>query len=182
MEVKTKVCTKCHLEKSLENDFSKHPYALDGRASWCKSCFGEWHKKYEYKRRRNPETRAAILEKDRKYNKSRTSLSLRRSSIKRKYGISLEEWERIFELQGRKCACCGSSEPRSEKGWHMDHNHETGNNRGILCHPCNVVLGLVKESSEHLEKLIAYLRANKSFSMGEKPGTISPMLVMKVAA
>jgi len=65
----------------------------------------------------------------------------------------------MFEAQGHKCACCGSTEPNHKKGWQLDHDHETGENRGIVCGPCNTVLGLVRDSVEHLEKLKAYLKS-----------------------
>lgn len=77
---------------------------------------------------------------------------------KRVYGISLEEKERIFESQGRKCASCGRTESGSKKGWTMDHSHETGELRGILCSPCNVALGMVNDSIERLHQLETYLR------------------------
>jgi hypothetical protein len=41
--------------------------------------------------------------------------------------------------------------------YHVDHCHKTNKRRGLLCHKCNVGLGMVQDSVEHLEKLIAYL-------------------------
>jgi len=82
----------------------------------------------------------------------------KRLRTKRVYGISLEERERIFESQGRTCASCGNTEPGSKKGWAIDHNHETDEIRGILCTPCNVALGMVKDSIERLHQLETYLR------------------------
>ena len=152
----TKICTKCRLPKSLD-DFAGHPHAADGKQSWCRTCFGEWHKGYEHERRHNPETRPLVLARDKRGNQKRTRLDHRRNNLRRKHGLSLEEWERIFETQGRRCAACGSEGPRSKKGWATDHSHLTGKVRGILCQPCNMVLGLVTESVSTLRGLIAYL-------------------------
>lgn len=180
--MKTKVCTKCHLEKSLENDFSKHPHTLDGRSSWCRACFREWHTKYEYERRHNPETRTLVLVKDKRSNQKRTSLDHRRNNLKKQYGLSLSQWEQLFEKQGRKCSACGNLEPSGKKGWATDHDHETGKIRGILCQPCNMALGLLQDSIGRLEKLMAYLKTNKPISIEENILTISPTFVMKAVA
>ena len=73
------------------------------------------------------------------------------------YGITAEQWDAAFESQGRACACCGATEPRSKTGWHTDHDHETKQFRGILCHHCNTALGLVKDSLTVLDKMKIYL-------------------------
>jgi Recombination endonuclease VII len=77
--------------------------------------------------------------------------------LKARYGISIEQWEAMFEAQGRKCACCGSDDPKSKKGWQTDHCHETGLIRGILCAPCNRALGHSQEDSARLQALVRYL-------------------------
>jgi hypothetical protein len=82
----------------------------------------------------------------------------RRSIIlKHVYGITLEEWQRLFEAQGSVCACCGTDDPKHKKGWHTDHDHATGKVRGILCRPCNQVLSY-HTTVESLELAVAYLR------------------------
>jgi hypothetical protein len=53
------------------------------------------------------------------------------------------------------CECCG--EPPRRRALHYDHNHVTGAFRGWLCHGCNVALGAVGDSTDRLERLIAYL-------------------------
>ena len=154
-----KTCTKCGLEKSLVGDFSKHPHAKDGRASWCRGCFNTWHKEYAKHRRLNPDTRTAVLAKDKQWNATKTPRMNANYKLKQKYGISLEEKELALKLQGGVCKCCGSPEPRSKKGWVLDHDHVTSELRGVLCHSCNLILGMVNESKDHLHKLVAYLEA-----------------------
>jgi hypothetical protein len=80
----------------------------------------------------------------------------RGSSIPRKYGISLAEWEAMFDQQGRACAICRTTEP-GKLYWNTDHCHETGIVRGILCSRCNHGLGLFKDRVVNLSSGITYL-------------------------
>ena len=85
--------------------------------------------------------------------------------LKRRYGITAEEWEMIFEAQGRCCAICNS--PTSGKQqWHVDHAHGSKRVRGILCHMCNLLLGSAVDNCDNLRAAIAYLIANQSNSRG----------------
>jgi len=72
------------------------------------------------------------------------------------YGLSIEQWNDLFIAQGRRCAACGCAK-HGGKNWHTDHDHATNKVRGILCHPCNVALGQVKDRVEVLYKLAQYL-------------------------
>lgn len=78
--------------------------------------------------------------------------------LKRIYGITLEQWESQFESQDSKCAICGTDEPGKRNTWSTDHNHSTGEVRGILCHICNVMLGHCDDSIDRLERAISYLQ------------------------
>lgn len=57
------------------------------------------------------------------------------------YGLSEEQWNDLFDAQGRTCAIC-KTEKSGGKSWHTDHDHKTGRVRGILCFRCNVNLGI----------------------------------------
>lgn len=85
-------------------------------------------------------------------------LNAKRGNLKRNYGITPEQKQELFERQRGVCAACGTDQPGSRKGWHLDHCHSTKQVRGILCHPCNLSLGHVKDSIERLQQLIAYLQ------------------------
>lgn len=78
--------------------------------------------------------------------------------VKRKYGLTQEEWDARFESQGSGCASCGTSEPGTVHGWATDHDHVTGLVREILCHGCNVSLGQLAEDPERIEALARYAR------------------------
>lgn len=78
-------------------------------------------------------------------------------SLKRNYGITLVEFEQMLLGHGGGCAICRSTEPGWSKGWHVDHNHQTGVVRGVLCHRCNLMIGLAKERPERLRAAASYL-------------------------
>ncbi|WP_461318041.1 endonuclease VII domain-containing protein [Bradyrhizobium barranii] len=78
--------------------------------------------------------------------------------VKSRYGITLEQRDGLLAAQGGVCAMCGADNPR--KGgmdWSVDHCHDTGKVRGILCHPCNAGIGLLGHDKQLLSKAIQYL-------------------------
>lgn len=82
--------------------------------------------------------------------------TVRKSHLKQLFNITPEEYDRKFEEQGGVCACCGS--PPGKKRLGVDHDHETGVVRSLLCDNCNQGIGKAKESIQRLESWIAYLR------------------------
>lgn len=84
----------------------------------------------------------------------------RKHKLKRSYGLTIEEWNAMFEKQGKACAICGSTDPgATNHKFHTDHCHKTKAVRGILCQPCNTGLGKFKDSPELMRKAIQYLGA-----------------------
>jgi hypothetical protein len=81
----------------------------------------------------------------------------RQASRSYKYGITADDFKQMFETQQGKCAIC-NEEPKTKRGLHVDHDHETGKVRGLLCHGCNVALGSFKDVTL-LNKAIEYLRS-----------------------
>lgn len=77
--------------------------------------------------------------------------------LKRNYNITIEEYNRLFSEQEGKCAICGKHQNDLKKKLSVDHNHETGNIRGLLCINCNLSLGHAKEDIDILLKMIDYL-------------------------
>ena|SRR3990170_4604657 len=76
----------------------------------------------------------------------------RTSSVRVRYGV---EWE---TLEGRPCGICGT-DSFNARGPNVDHDHATGQVRGVLCHNCNTGLGLLGE--ENLERAMTYLRGER---------------------
>jgi hypothetical protein len=77
--------------------------------------------------------------------------------LKRNYNITFEEYNKLFAEQEGKCAICGVHQNDLKKKLSVDHNHETGEIRGLLCNSCNLSLGHAKEDTKILLKMIDYL-------------------------
>lgn len=87
------------------------------------------------------------------------SAELKRDSTLRKYGLTRTQYDAMMSEQGGGCAVCGSTDTQRNRveGLLVDHDHESGRVRGLLCHPCNVVLGFVRDDPERLRSLLSYL-------------------------
>jgi hypothetical protein len=91
-------------------------------------------------------------------------------AVKRNYGLSLEEYYNLVHQQENRCAICGESETRWNRARKLrrlsvDHDHITGQVRGLLCHGCNMLIGFSYESMERLKWAIDYLRIHKTNSV-----------------
>lgn len=118
--------------------------------SGCVTCGRErCRKHYQANTERRKETGA-------EYRKNNPG-SWRRAHLKRAYRMTLEEFNKLFQRQGNRCAIC-YSETHGGRGWHVDHCHASGKIRGILCHPCNSTLGYAKEDVARLKACASYLR------------------------
>jgi hypothetical protein len=76
-------------------------------------------------------------------------------SYLKKYLVKPAEYELMFSMQNGVCAICNQ---KSVHKLAVDHNHETGEVRGLLCKQCNVGLGMFKEEIRWLENAIQYIR------------------------
>jgi hypothetical protein len=81
--------------------------------------------------------------------------------LKARYGLDQDQWDAMFASQGGRCAICLSDTPKSKGGWDTDHCHATGIVRGILCHPCNVMIGQSEDNTSTLSNAISYLNRFK---------------------
>lgn len=95
-------------------------------------------------------------------NQKEWDRSARRSHLKQKYGITPEEFARMFNDQGKRCAICGAIEATDGRGFrpHVDHCHRTGKVRGILCGRCNKGLGALKDDPLIVRSALDYLERN----------------------
>lgn len=80
-----------------------------------------------------------------------------RSHFKKNFGITLEQYDKIWEQQERKCAICGAGDDFKDK-FHLDHDHATNVIRGILCARCNHGLGHFKDDAAILRKAAKYVK------------------------
>lgn len=107
---------------------------------------------------------------------------VRAMALKRKYGIGLEEYDQMRRAQDYRCAICkrherdlpGAGRPSKDPNavrirLVVDHCHASGRVRKLLCQPCNVVLGQVREDPELLQALADYLELHAGEFMVEPP-------------
>jgi len=78
--------------------------------------------------------------------------------IRKSYGISLEEYMTLLKAQDYKCAICQKHQSKEARRFVVDHSHQTGKVRGLLCNQCNRALGGFKDTSTLLERAVTYLR------------------------
>jgi|SRR5208337_416500 len=84
--------------------------------------------------------------------------AVRKTNTRRLYGISADAAFAMFEEQGHSCKVCGTTNPNDNLSrWHVDHDHATGEVRGVLCPQCNKALGLMKDSAHILRAAADYL-------------------------
>jgi hypothetical protein len=76
------------------------------------------------------------------------------------FGMTMEDWNVLFVSQGKACAICGAKKPgRKDEHWCLDHNHQNGKPRGILCNYCNMGLGNFKDDEKIIRLAIEYLKS-----------------------
>lgn len=134
---KLKTCLKCLKEQPL-SEYHKNKQGRDGRQPRCRTCLHQAQREYR---------------KSNGYG----------SAIKYRYGITLTDYNNMLVSQNNKCLLCMiefDSIPGRLSKPVIDHNHTTGKVRGLLCHPCNVALGLVKENRETLQRMIEYVECS----------------------
>jgi Recombination endonuclease VII len=124
-----KRCPDCGDWKPPE-DFPRNKHYKDGRHPYCKPCHNA----------RGAETRQRLYGGSRHYH------------LKRRYGIGAADFDELVRRQGAICAICGRENPE-----HVDHDHDSGKVRGILCFNCNGGLGQFSDNTERLSNAIEYL-------------------------
>ena len=153
-----KFCSGCQETKSTD-EFGKQSNRKDGLAYRCKSCMNKYHaQRYE-----NPRIRKTIKANQEKYRAANPDVDVNKHLV-RKYGITLEEYNRRFREQKGVCAICGKEEstrrrkisPENER-LAVDHCHETGVVRGLLCFKCNTAIGSLGDTQDQIMKVINYL-------------------------
>lgn len=165
--------------KTKSGPWHRYPACM-GRCPECKrERSSAWHKEHskvvnaarvdryamdphvsESRRRRYQEDAYAISACERRlYSSDRPGARAR--DIKKKYGLSAEDYARILHSQGVRCGSC-DDKLLLDKNTHIDHCHATGRVRGILCHSCNTALGLLKESRARIMGLAEYLERSKT--------------------
>jgi hypothetical protein len=128
----TKTCNLCKQEKDLSL-FSVDNRSKSGYQTRCKDC------------------QAAV--------KKEMAAYYRGKHLEYKYGMTHEQYESMLEEQDHKCAVCGIEEKYAENSrLCIDHNHDTGQVRGLLCKKCNQAIGLLQDNADFCDSAGKYLR------------------------
>ena len=139
-----KTCTKCgqtkdesefYLEKAKRKDGSIREF----RRSQCTAC--------ETARKRKHDNRTKRQKAD--------------QHLMRKYGINCDIRDALAEIQGG-CGICGTKKPGGRSGtWNVDHCHDTGMVRGVLCWDCNVGIGKLKDDANLLRRATQWVEQSE---------------------
>lgn len=157
--METRICSKCKTEKTLDK-FSKDKNSSTGYTYQCKECRNNSYNDYYVN---NPDKmkqrNASSWLKRKQYYASEVGISSsRKAHLKRKYNMSLEEYNILSLKQNHKCAICGNEEMNNtNKVLCVDHNHITGKVRALLCGLCNTGLGNFLDNKVLLKNAIKYL-------------------------
>lgn len=143
VEARTAECANCGPVKIGSGGRYK------GEVRWrCRKAKLEWERKSQRHQNYRKSYAAEYYE--------RTRGKSQRASWLRRYGITQEDYETLLEKQGGACAIC--SNPPTEKHFCVDHCHESGKVRGLLCRHCNAGIGQLKDSVELVAKALEYLK------------------------
>jgi len=115
--------------------------------------------KKEYDKQRYINDRSNILEKIRQQRESNPE-KYKENELKSNYDLSYKDWLAMWNIQNGKCAICGELFENSSDAC-VDHDHETGKVRGLLCMKCNLGLGLFRNSLDIVKNVIDYLNNKK---------------------
>jgi hypothetical protein len=140
-EIEHKTCTKCCTKKELKDFYLRSDTDLPNvYQSRCKQCWQtakrEWRKLH------------SNIDKEQRLRHEMTRL----------YGMSANDFEDLLKTQNNVCAICGDSASGFKQRLSVDHDHLTGQLRGLLCHYCNMGLGSFRDSPDRLLAAIDYLR------------------------
>lgn len=131
-----KTCPKCKITKDY-SDFYKCKTHKNNCSTYCKVCSNERTTSYA----RN----------------NKDKIPTTGYSLKRRYGISSEEYLAMLEQQGNKCAICEIDQCITGRAFAVDHDHTTKQIRGLLCSACNTGLGMFKDNTKLLQQASEYL-------------------------
>jgi hypothetical protein len=147
-----KQCNSCGEVKAVDQ-FYKDLGIADGRATICKICrdlsMNLWRESHrdEYNKYMR-DFRAG----NREWAKN--------TDLKRTYGISLADYNHMLAEQGGKCKLCKKG-PQGKRPLVVDHNHDSGEIRGLLCYGCNRKISILEKSVEEQQEAIEYVKGNK---------------------
>ena len=184
--MREKVCTKCKQVKLLE-EFHKDAIQHDGYCKKCKECatriarlyysdnkgkVAEYHKQYRLEnkekiakrqRRYQLKNKERMSEHDKRWrakHKVKRAADSRARNLLRNFSMTVEDYDRMLVKQRGCCKICGRMPKKARLA--VDHDHESGKVRGLLCSNCNLILGNAKDCPTVLRLAALYVEEHNS--------------------
>lgn len=150
--MQTKVCSKCKIEKRYQDFFKDSKRAIGIRCQ-CKECDRIKTQNWRIKNRSNYNNYVAMW-------RAKNPERQHKTEIKRRYQLSVEQYNEMLTSQSCKCAICGKlHDPSIKRGrLYVDHCHDSKKIRGLLCANCNKGLGCLSDNINTIYNAINYLR------------------------
>lgn len=148
-------CPNCNVVRLARGDIVRKAQR-EGKEFWCLPCRNKTrvHKPTKYVGTELERKRQAAKEW-----KNNNPDKVTNKRYKSRYGITLTEYKLKLKEQNNKCLICNIDEKDSRSNkLVVDHDHKTGEVRGLLCHNCNCGLGHFKDSTQFMENAIEYLK------------------------
>ena len=160
-----KWCNGCGKARRRD-DFGVVNSSRDGLRHKCKECSNVVRREYRIKNRDNVNAgKMSLYYENHEQSKSRLRDRYKTYGLawklQHKYGLTLDEYRRMVEAQDGRCAICRAPPPCGKR-LYVDHCHESGRVRGLLCNNCNRGLGCFKDSPEFLLAAKDYLQGGSS--------------------
>lgn len=144
------LCRNCY-EKMLKET---NPDYKKKQSENCK----RWHK--------NKANKDKISNWGKRYRENNT-ISRTNTVMRSRLSISLEDYEAMLERQGGRCGICGKHISEQKKRFHVDHDHNTGEIRGLLCFRCNFGLGWFQDDKNKIAAALEHLNGKNSYKRVE---------------
>lgn len=154
-----KICRACEIPKDIE-DFWVNRLMADGRYNECKACAYE-KQKVNLQKRLEIDPLYSVKRQREWRQRGRNDF---RRRIKKNYGMTVEEYDKLLAEQENKCALCGSDFEEGKR-IAVDHDHGTGKIRSLLHLTCNSGLGLFLDSPDICRKAAIYLERHKEIDL-----------------
>lgn len=147
-----KPCSTCK-EMKPESDFYRCKESRDGLTWRCKACTNASHRRFCAKN-------VARLKVYRQQRQKTIPGEVHRGyRLKRLFGLTIAQYDEMLASQDGRCAICGTDKPGGKGAFHVDHDHKTGQVRGLLCSPCNTGIGQLGDDPMVLFVAMKYLEA-----------------------
>ncbi len=161
-------CADCRISDRNKNKYSTQ-WTRENRERVIKYRQSRYEQRNAKRRQQyaeNEKLRELYREKARQWHRNNPEKK-KDQQLRENFGISLVDYQELLAKQDGKCAICGSatSKAKSAKYLYVDHDHNTGEIRGLLCNNCNFALGHFNDNVNLLLKAIQYLRGDYTGKM-----------------